>query len=78
VTDKKYRNVDIKRASKAGREVSKFYQDAADGTRRIVTRQSPLAQVGSWLSRLPVPATSILSNISWLLWRRLRTCATAI
>jgi hypothetical protein len=30
VTDNKYRNVDIKRASKEWREVSKFYQDAAD------------------------------------------------
>ena len=30
VTDKKYRNVDIKRASKAGLRVSKFYQDEAD------------------------------------------------
>jgi hypothetical protein len=30
VTEKKYRSVDIKRASKATREVSKFYQDQAD------------------------------------------------
>ena len=27
MTDKKYRNVDVKRASKEWREVSKFYQD---------------------------------------------------
>jgi len=30
VTDKKYRLVDVKRASKAFVEVSKFYQDEAE------------------------------------------------